>query len=390
MIVKIEKLDSFGNGISHVNNKIVFVKRALPGELVEIEIYKEKKDVAFANIINIIEPSKDRKKSICPFYSQCGGCNFLHTTDEVEKEFKINKAKFLFNRCDNYYETENLNYRNKIVLHYKDSKLGLYNEESNDIVEIDYCYLANYQINEVIKSLKKFDIGGDLDITIRSIDDDTLLSMDGKIDYVTFYRNTTDIVNTILDNNRVIMGKGYIYFYLNNYKIRLGSKAFFQVNIEGLNNIYKIIEKFIKNKKFNKALDLYSGVSLWSILINKFVKEIDSIEINEEACLNAKNNINENNIKNINIINGKVEDYIDQFKDIDLVITDPPRSGMDKKTIEYLKRINSKYIIYVSCDMNTLKRDIDLLDTYEIIELDLVNMFKKTYHCEVVTILERR
>ena len=389
MEVKIEKLDNFGNGISHIDNKIVFVKRALPGEIVDIEIYKEKKDLAFAKIVNIIEPSKDRKKPICPYYDRCGGCDFLHTTDEIEKEFKINKAKYLFNRCDNYYETENLNYRNKIVLHSKNGRYGLYQEETNDLVEIDYCYIVDYKINEIIKSLKKDNIWGDFDITIRNFDGDILLFLDGKINNLCFY-DTTKIVKTIIVNKQVIVGKGYVYFYLNDYKIRLGARSFFQVNLEGLNNIYKIIKKFLDKKEFSHALDLYSGVSLWSILFNKEIKEIDSIEVNEEACLNAKDNILENNINNINIINGKVEDNIDKFKDIDLVITDPPRSGMDKKTIDYLTKINSKYIIYISCNMDTLKRDLDLLSNYEMVELDLVNMFKKTYHCETVCILERR
>ena len=389
MEVKIEKLDNFGNGITHIDNKIVFVKRALPNEIVDIEIYKEKKDIAFAKIVNIIEPSKDRKKPICPYYDRCGGCDFLHTTDEVEKEFKINKAKYLFNRCDKYYETENLNYRNKIVLHSKNGRYGLYQEETNDLVEIDYCYIVDYKINEIIKSLKKDNIWGDFDITIRNFDGDILLFLDGKINNLCFY-DTTKIVKTIIVNKQVIVGKGYVYFYLNDYKIRLGARSFFQVNLEGLNNIYKIIKKFLDKKEIVHALDLYSGVSLWSILFNKEIKEIDSIEVNEEACLNAKDNILENNIKNINIINGKVEDYIDKFKDIDLVITDPPRSGMDKKTIEYLTKINSKYIIYISCNMDTLKRDLDNLPNYEIVELDLVNMFKKTYHCETVCILERR
>ncbi len=389
MEVKIEKLDNFGNGITHIDNKIVFVKRALPGEIVDIEIYKEKKDLAFAKIVNIIEASKERKKPICPYYDRCGGCDFLHTTDEIEKEFKINKAKFLFNRCDNYYETENLNYRNKIVLHSKNGRYGLYQEETNDLVEIDYCYIVDYKINEIIKSLKKDNIWGDFDITIRNFDGDILLFLDGKINNLCFY-DTTKIVKTIIVNKQVIVGKGYVYFYINDYKIRLGARSFFQVNLEGLNNIYKIIKKFLDKKEIVHALDLYSGVSLWSILFNKEIKEIDSIEINEEACLNAKDNILENNIKNINIINGKVEDNIDEFNNIDLVITDPPRSGMDKKTIEYLTKINSKYIIYISCNMDTLKRDLDNLSNYEIVELDLVNMFKKTYHCETVCILERK
>ena len=389
MIVKINKLDSFGNGIAYIDNKTVFVKRALPGETVEIEIYKEKKNISFAKIINIIEPSSERRKSICPYYDRCGGCDFLHTTDEVEKEFKINKAKYLFNRCDNYYETENLNYRNKVVLHSKNGHYGFYQEETNDLVEIDYCYIADDKINEIIKSLRKDNIWGDFDVTIRSFDGDILLSLDGDINNITFY-DTAKIVKTIIVNNQVILGNGYLYFYINDYKIRLGSKAFFQVNLEGLNNIYKIISNFLKDKKINKALDLYSGVSLWSILINKFVDNIDSIEINEEACLNGKNNLIENDIHNVNIINGKVEDHINKFSNIDLVITDPPRSGMDKKTIDYLSKINSKYIIYISCNMDTLKRDLERLHNYELKELDLVNMFKRTYHCEVVTLLERK
>ncbi len=389
MEVRIEKLDNFGNGIAHINNKIVFVKRALPNELVDIEIYKEKKEIAFAKIVNIIEPSKDRIKPICPYYDRCGGCDLLHTTDEVEKEFKTNKAKHLFNRCDNYYDTDNLNYRNKIVLHSKNNHYGLYQEETNDLVEIDYCYLVDDKINKIIKSLKKDNIWGDFDITIRCFDDDILLSLDGIINNITFY-DTTKIVKTIIVNNKIIVGDGYINFNLNNYKIRLGSKSFFQVNLKGLNNIYKIINRFLENKSIHHAIDLYSGVSLWSILINDKVDEIDSIEINEEACLNAKYNLLENNISNVNVINGKVEDYIDRFNNIDLVITDPPRSGMDKKTIDYLKSINSKYIIYISCNMDTLKRDLDFLDNYNIIELDLVNMFKKTYHCETVVILERK
>ena len=130
---------------------------------------------------------------------------------------------------------------------------------------------------------------------------------------------------------------------------------------------------------------------MWSILIRDKVKELYSVEINKEACENAKDNLKKNNISNIKVINGDVKDYIDSFKNLDLVIVDPPRSGLDKKTREYLKKINSKYLIYISCDMHTLKRDLDeLKDIYEITEIDLVDMFKRTYHCEVVTILERK
>ena len=115
------------------------------------------------------------------------------------------------------------------------------------------------------------------------------------------------------------------------------------------------------------------------------------IEINKESCNNARVNIKNNDIKNIKVINGKVEDYIDRFNDIDLVITDPPRCGLDKKTINYFKNIRSKYFIYISCDMYTLKRDLkELGDIYDIKEINLVNMFKRTYHVETVCLLCRK
>lgn len=385
MEIKIEKFDNLGNGICHINNKIIFVKRALPKEVLDINIYKEKKDIAFASINKIIKPSNERIDSICPFYNNCGGCNFLHTSDEVENSFKINKAKYLFNKFDNYYDTSNLNYRNKVTLHYKDGILGLYEEESNKVIDINYCYLVNDKINNLIKELKTIKFSNNCEIVIRCIDNKVLVYIEGNID-----NNINIDCDTLIINDKVIKGDGYLYFNLNDYKIRLGSKSFFQVNLEGLNNIYEIINNYLSKTKYTKALDLYSGVSLWSILFNKNIEKIDSIEINKEACDNALYNIKENNINNIKVINGKVEDYIDKFNDIDLVITDPPRSGMDNKTIDYIKKINPNSIIYISCNMDTLKRDLDNLSNYEIVELDLVNMFKKTYHCEVVTILERR
>ena len=156
----------------------------------------------------------------------------------------------------------------------------------------------------------------------------------------------------------------------------------------GLENINKIVQSYLINKNIKKVLDLYSGTGLWGILISDNVKNITAIEINKEACDNAKDNLLKNNISNVKIINGDVKDFIDNFKDIDLVITDPPRSGLDKKTIEYLKKIKSKYFIYISCDMLTLKRDLnDLEDIYQIEAINLVDMFKRTYHVETVCLL---
>ena len=391
MKVNIIKFDHFGQGIGKQNEKIVFVKNVLPGEIVDIKITKEKKNYLEAKIEKIIKESKDRVKPVCPYYDKCGGCNFLHTTYNLEKEFKLEKGKELLGKIDNFYETNNLNYRNKVTLHVKDNKLGFYEEKSNDIVEIDHCYLLDDSINRVIKDLKEIDLSsyGIERIIIKSHLNKILMDIDKEID--NGFVNKFDYVDTIISNEKIVKGTGFIEEEIDHKIFKITPKAFFQVNKLGLENINKIIQVFLKNKSINSVLDLYSGTSLWGILVSDYVKEVTSIEINKEACHNANFNIKRNNIENIKVINGSVEDYIDKFKDIDLVIIDPPRSGLDKKTREYLNRISSKYIIYISCYMQTLQRDLEeLKEKYDIKEINLVDMFRGTYHVETVCLLCRK
>lgn len=391
MEVNITKFDHFGRGIGKVNEKIVFVNKALPEEVVDINISNTKKNYLEGNINKIIKESNKRIKPICQYYDKCGGCNFLHVKEDIEKEFKIHKAKELLGKCDNFYETNNLNYRNKVTLHVKGNKVGFYEEKTKDIVNIDYCYLLSDNINKVIHDLNKIDLSkySIETIIIKSNKDKILLFVDNNVD--NDFINKFNYVDTIISNETIIKGNGYIEEGIDNKVFKITPKAFFQVNKEGLENINIIIKDFLKDKNINKALDLYSGTSLWGILISNYVKDVISIEINKEACLSAKDNIKKNNINNIKVINGDVKDYIDSFNDIDLVIVDPPRSGLDKKTREYLKKINSKYIIYVSCDMQTLKRDLEeLKEIYNVTSVNLIDMFKRTYHVETVCVLERK
>lgn len=391
MKVNIIKFDHFGRGIGKVDNKVFFVDKALPNELVDISTISEKKNYSLGKIKKIINENKERIKPICPFYDKCGGCSFLHTSYDMEKDFKINKGKELLGKVDSFFETKELNYRNKVTLHVKNNKLGFYQEGSNEIVEIDYCYLLDNKINKVIKDLKELDLSNYKinEIIIKSNQDKVLLAIDSYVD--DNFVNCFDYVDTIISDGKTIKGKGFIEEIVDHKIFKITPHAFFQVNKQGLENINRIIKKFLINKKINQALDLYSGTSLWGILVSDCVKSVISIEINKEATLNAKDNVIKNKIDNIQIINGDVANYIDKYKDIDLVIIDPPRSGLSKKTRDYLKRINSKYIIYISCDMQTLKRDlIDLKEQYMINGTYLVDMFKRTYHCESIVILERK
>ena len=123
----------------------------------------------------------------------------------------------------------------------------------------------------------------------------------------------------------------------------------------------------------------------------RYVQKVISVEEVKVATLDALENRELNKINNLEVINGKVEDYIDTFKNIDLVVVDPARRGLDKKTINYLKTIKSNYLIYIACKMDSLKRDLyDLKEIYDVASINLVDMFPRTNHVESLCVLKLR
>lgn len=391
MKVKINCFDHFGNGISKGLNKVIFIKRGLPNEEVEINLIKKKNKYDIYEISNIIKSNTNRVKPICPFYDSCGGCNFLHTSKKMEEEFKINKIKDVLNRSNELILTGEYHYRNKVTLHVKNKKIGYYKEGTNNIVEIDYCYLLNDKINSVIKSLKSYQKNSNSNINeiIIKATNSILVYIKGYInDDISNYLKMAD---TIIVNDNIIKGNGYITEFIDNKKFVISGASFFQVNKIGLLVINDFIKKNLKDSKNELCLDLYSGTSIWGILVSSYFSKVVSIEYNKDSYMDALINKRNNNINNIDIINGRVEDYIDKYSDVDLIILDPPRSGLDKKTINNLLRIKSNKIIYISCDIMTFKRDINLLKPiYEVLEMVNVDMFPKTYHVETVTMLGRK
>ena len=366
MHVKIDKLDNFGRGITYINNKICFVDNALPGEVVEIEITKEKSKYLEARVINVIESSPDRVKVDCSYYDICGGCNLRHLSYQKENEFKREKVQELINHIGKLnvkvnnivYGPEN-NYRNKVTFHSSKNKIGYYEKGTKNIISIDNCLLLDNLINDNIKNIKY----SPKDIVIRT-------SNDGK---EILMKDDSSIITSIGDK-----------------KYYVSRDSFFQVNKYLTKNLYDLIRNNI-DKKYNKCLDLYCGTGTIGIYISDLVNEIIGIDYNESNINDANKNKELNNITNISFICDKVENKIDTFKDIDLVIVDPPRAGLDNKTKKYLNEINSERIIYVSCDPATLSRDLkDLSVNYNILNVTPVNMFPRTYHVESLTLLERK
>ena len=394
MEVKIEKLDNFGRGITYINNKICFVENALPNELVEIEIIKENKKLIEAKTIKIINPIDYRVNSICPYYEKCGGCNFGNIKYEKELKYKTNKVKDLITKYtglnnvvkDISYVNE-YSYRNKVILHGKNNQLGLYEEKSNKIVEIDKCLLVNSKINELINILKEENISIE-EALIKTSNDEkqVLVSIKGQIKNIDRLKNNC---NVLIINDKLETIESSIITNIGKYKFYESEKSFFQINKDLTEKLYDEALNVAKEVNPNRLLDLYCGTGTIGIYVSEYAKEIIGIDYNKSNILDANKNKKLNNLNNIEFICDKVENQIENFKEIDMIIVDPPRKGLDQKTIDYLKQIKAKYIVYISCDPVTYARDLkELKDVYDIEYIKPYNMFPKTYHVENVAKLK--
>lgn len=396
--MKIEKLDYYGRGISRSSGKVYFIENALKDEDVSITLLKEKKKYCEAKLKEISNISKDRTEAKCKYYNVCGGCQIMHIKEEKQEEFKKEKVEEILKKFLKYNKdvndivfSKNFNYRNKVVLHVKDNKLGFYKNKTNELIEIDKCLLLNPVINDLISYLKNYIELKDIEkITIKvgNKTNEVMLIIDGSIAY---YKKLLEIVDVLIINEKVMTTKDYITSYIGNKKYIIKKNSFFQVNYDISTRMYNKVKDVIVKEKSKNVLDLYCGTGTIGIYISDVVSKITGIEVVSDAIEAANTNKKINNVENIEFILGKVEDKLDFISNnnIDTVIVDPPRSGLHKKVIPILEKISPKTIIYVSCDPITMARDIKLLsNNYELVEVTPYDMFPNTYHVECVCVLK--
>ena len=383
--VVIESVDDIGNGVTRINNIVVFVPYTLSHEKVKIKIVNVSKRFAVGKVIEFITKSDKRCEVKCHCYNECGGCNFLHINFDDEKNIKINYINKLFNiNIESVLTNNEYNYRNKATFHIKDGKIGYYSEKTNDIVEFNNCLLLDNRINDIYNYLKINDLNGIFEVIIRVTTKDTMVILKGEKYDINGLINNFNITSIYL-NDKLVYGKSYIIEEIDNIKYSIYPNSFFQVNKDNMKIMYDKAREYAGYG--NNLLDLYCGTGTIGIYLKDNFKHIDGIEINNVSIKNANINKKINNINNIDFVCGDAS--IAKNNNYDVIIVDPPRSGLSKKVINFLDNSNAKRIVYISCNPKTLRRDIDLLNNYSMVKLEIINMFNKTKHIESIMVLER-
>lgn len=397
MQYKIEKLDNFGRGISHINNKIVFISNALEDEVVDATTTYSNKKFDEAKVNEIIEVSRMRINPICPYFDICGGCNLLHMNYDDQLKFKYNKVKdIIFKylkediKVNDVIYSNQFNYRNKASFEVKE-KLCYKMRKSTNLVDIKYCYLLDNNINDIVHVLNNLNLKNINNITIRTGEEDIMVIISGN--------PTQEIIDALKEkarsiyvNDKLVYGRSNIVSKIGNYEFFVSDKSFFQVNKYNVKNLYDKVLEYAELTGNENILDLYCGTGTIGIYLSKYAKSVIGIEVNEQAIFDANVNKNKNNIENISFIcdtTSNINNIVNN--DFDVIIVDPPRSGLDKNTINFLINSKARRIVYVSCDIMTLVRDLNILkQDYDIREITPVDMFPNTYHVETVCILERK
>ena len=391
-MIEIIKFDHQGRGIGTINNKIIFIPNTIPGEIIEYKIVKEKKNYIEGQVTKIIKKSDKRIEPICPYFNICGGCHLLHLTYNNQLKYKQEKIENIIHKytdkniqiqkiikCDNIY-----NYRNKATLHIN-NKIGFYKQNTNEIIDINYCYLLDDKINNLLKELKTLKLEKD-EIIIRSNNINTLIYNQNK-------NNNLNNIKTdnIISQNETIKGNGYLITPINQLKYIISPTSFFQVNTQQTKILYEKIKEMAQLKKEDNLLDLYCGTGTIGLYLSKYCNTVLGIEINKDAINDAKKNKILNNIKNIEFIAEDAKKIIKKMKyKPNIIIVDPPRSGLFKGMINDLIKFNAQKIIYVSCDPITLSRDLkELSNYYKIQEVQPIDMFPNTYHVETIVLLQK-
>lgn len=352
----ITSIDSLGQGVSKITDKVTFVPKTLPGEEGSAAVVADKAKISFAKLKNITRPSPRRLPPSCEHFQQCSGCHYLHTDYPYELELKLENMKNLFRHYPDLDHQviaapQRLGYRNRLQLHYDlgSQQLGLLDSRNFNILEIPRCQIAEPQVAQVMSEL---------------------------------YHQKSWMK---LAPAGVKRGHVEIYCHQNQVKLSWNQAyaqgGFTQVNAAMNHKLKEKVVEFASALKPQFILDLFAGDgNLSNNLPYQGRLCVDMYQKTMASDFYSQNLYGKNALSSVA---KKIKGL-----QVDLLILDPPRSGL-KNLAEWLEMTQARHVIYVSCDPHTQVRDISSLTNYQIKSSLLLDLFPATFHFETMLLLER-
>jgi 23S rRNA (uracil1939-C5)-methyltransferase len=390
----------YGGYMLSRGDEIVFLKGALPGEIVEAEIVEKKRDYSIASVKDVVESSPDRVSPACPVFNRCGGCHYQFISYKRQVSIKEEVVLDCLRRIGKVEAellpplvSEPWHYRKRVQFKVSsDGRIGFYRQSTHEVEEFEECLLLSDELNMVLKALKSGGLpSGIKEILLQSGDRITALIKGGGYDFrVAAAMLSAAGVSGIASINGEVDGERQIELHLGSFQYRVSTGTFFQSNWSLNNVLVSFIEEFLAAVKPSKVVDLYAGAGNLSIPFSPYAESIVSVEEDRQSFRDGQVNLKLNRIRNIKFVNRRVEEF-DIQEGTDLVIMDPPRTGVSRRVLGRILDRRPEWVIYLSCNPSTFSRDIKHLnEEYRIESLRVVDMFPQTYHIELLGILRVR
>lgn len=376
-----------GFGLAFAENLTVFVPLSAAGDELLVKINQIKGKTAFAEIVEILEPSPDRTVPRCPYFGKCGGCDFQQLNYQAQLKAKVEIVRDCLRRIGkiNYGREipivgspRDYEYRSRAQWHVdtRKRKIGYFQRKSHDVIDVETCPILLPDLEKVLKELRE------------------------TIEWESFWSRMVEIETTAAGGEvsiysaEIIEPTEEISLSARGETYRHDATSFFQGNpflIEPL------VEAAVRGASGESALDLYCGVGLFTLPLARKFQKVAGIEGYDKAIDFAEKNVERARLSNVVFHRENVGEWLkenaEKSKNLDFVLLDPPRAGTEKETIESLLQIAPREISYVSCEPSMLARDLKMLlenDVYSITSIAAFDLFPQTHHVEVVVRLKSR
>lgn len=383
LTLKIEKIVPRGYGLAFAEGLTVFVSLAAAGDVVNVRLREVKGKTAFAEIENIIEPSPDRITPSCQHFGSCGGCDFMQLNYPAQLKAKEAIIRDCLTRIAkiNYdgpiemiVGPQGFGYRLRAQWHADTRRrmIGYYRRNSRDLIDIAECPVLVPELQAELNRLRSdmpWETFFSEKAQIDAASGDACVSV-----YSPELMEPTDDVS--------FRNSGETYFF--------SARSFFQGNRF---LVSELVNAALRDFAGDTALDLYSGVGLFTLPLARRFKNAIGVEENPEAVAFAVRNAEQAGLGNVEFVNAAVRDYLAESGpySADLVLLDPPRAGTEKETMEAIIKMQPKVVSYVACEPSVLARDLKRFDSagYKIESITAIDLFPQTHHVETVAILRQ-
>jgi 23S rRNA (uracil1939-C5)-methyltransferase len=425
MKLHIEKCIYGGAGLARADGKTIFVPFTLPGEVVEAHITEDKRSFANAELDAVVEAAQERTTPPCQYFGECGGCQYQHATYPKQVELKLGILQETLERARLKalpeivpVFSEALGYRNRVRLHLQQKPFALCYKRraAHANLPVDHCPIAAPILEEAIKSVshigEKANLAEDfeeIELFTNEAQNELLLSLWARSHAHGAEKKLSQFCGTLQQELPALTGaaifssndEGYIdkklaewgaqslTYHAGSHPYRVSIGAFFQVNRFLVDRLVELVSA---DRSGSLMWDLYAGVGLFASQFSNRFEQVIAVEAAPYSSRGLRENLS---VKHHKTVQSSTLEFLRQQtrrKDgakPDLVVVDPPRSGLGRDVTSLLTKVRPQTIVYVSCDPATLSRDLQALveSGYHLRNMHMVDLFPQTFHLESVTVL---